>query len=122
MKPRDPRKQVMKLRQAQCLTNSLRSKSETWMAYHLATTGLRWIRQARWRGRIFDFWNREKGVAVEVDGREHNQLKDAQSDKMAENLGRILVFRVRNMNDADAQKALSQILLTGSWADRKRLT
>ena len=92
------------------------------MAFLLASTGLRWIRQARWKGRIFDFWCREKGIAVEVDGREHKPEKDALSDKMAYNLGRILVFRVRNMNNSDAQKTLKMILEASSWESRKHLT
>lgn len=121
-RPRDTRRQMMRLRQAQCLTNSLKSKAENWMAFHLATTGFRWIRQARWRGRVFDFWCRELGVAVEVDGREHRAEDDARDDRVALTLGNILVYRVRNMNDADAQKVLRQIMKTPSWATRKRLT
>ena len=117
----DPKKQVMKLRQAQCLSNSMKSKAECWMAYHLATTGLRWIRQARWRGRIFDFWCREKGVAVEVDGPEHKLEIDLKKDELAYKLCAILVFRVRNLNDADAQRVIRSIMETNAWPERKKL-
>ena len=91
------------------------------MAYHLAATGLMWIRQARWKGRIFDFWCREKGLAVEVDGPEHKAEKDRQSDELAYKVGKIVVIRVRNMNDADAQRAVKEILSSPSWSDRKKL-
>jgi len=99
---------------------SAANPNELWMKAKLDTTGLQWTRQAQWGWRLFDFWCHELGIAVEVDGPEHDQAKDAKRD--AYNLKRsgILVLRVRNQNEGDAAKALADIQAACTWQERRR--
>jgi very-short-patch-repair endonuclease len=109
----------MAQRQLQNHKRSASNKAENWMFKHLQETGLKWTRQSRRGYRIFDFWNHNKGIAVEVDGPEHNAAIDALRDIY--NLARsgIVVVRVRNFNEADATTALETIALECSWQERR---
>lgn len=93
--------------------------NENWAARSLAQTGLKWTRQAQWGLRIFDFWNAEKGIAVEIDGAEHRKDYDQARDQYNFLRSAIVVLRVRNRNADDMQGALVKILESESWGDRR---
>lgn len=102
------------------LRRALTNPNENWMADHLCSTGLKWSRQAQWGFRLFDFWCSEKGVAVEVDGAEHDKGWDAFRDRQDYERSGIVVLRVRNRNEEDAARALAQISKAGSWNSRRK--
>lgn len=93
--------------------------NEIWMARKLKMTGHKWTRQARWGFRIFDFWCAALGIAVEVDGPEHEKAWDAKRDAQDYEISGIVVLRVRNMNEEDARAALEKIASSCSWNMRR---
>lgn len=109
----------MKMRQNQnkqiCTTN----RNENWMFEILKRTGLKWSRQAQWGYRLFDFWNAAKGIAVEVDGPEHDPEYDCIRDAFNYKKSGIVVLRVRNGNDEDAAKTVVAIHSSGTWNERR---
>lgn len=107
---------------AENLAIARRNPNELWMAAKLKRTAYRWTPQATWGMRIFDFWCHELGIAVEVDGVEHETTRkewDAFCD--AEQLRRsaIVVLRVRNRNEADAAEALAAVAGAVPWKARR---
>jgi very-short-patch-repair endonuclease len=109
----------MRFRQSQNVSKSLFNSNENWMHDILASTGLKWNRQIIWGKRLFDFWNGFLGVAIEVDGEEHNLEYDAYRDEYNFRRSGIVVLRVRNRNEQDAITAVSWIGKAGSLAQRK---
>lgn len=109
----------MKMMQAKNKKSSRRSKAESWMKDKLASTGKKWSRQAQWGYRLFDFWNHELGIAVEVDGPEHDKEYDAFRDRHNLKRSGILVLRVRNFNEKDAEVAITTINEASSWKERR---
>jgi very-short-patch-repair endonuclease len=109
----------MKERAEQNLGRSLHNDNENWASSRLAQSGLKWKRQAQWGARIFDFWNHEKGIAVEIDGAEHRPDYDAARDRYNFLRSAIVVIRVRNRNEDDMQSALVKILEVDSWRERR---
>lgn len=109
----------MKMRQAQNRKVCKYNKAENWMYEKLDTTGLSWTRQAVWGWRVFDFWNKELGVAVEVDGTRHDQEKDRKNDAKNWNVSRIIVLRVSNFSEIEANLAIETILSSDTWNDRR---
>lgn len=109
----------MRMRQSQNIVKSKNNPNEIWMRDKLLSTGLKWKRQAQWGYRIFDFWNHELGIAVEVDGLEHNKIYDVSRDEHNFNRSGILVIRVKNKNESDAVSAVSEIRLATSWNSRR---
>ena len=110
----------MRGRQAQNKARAARNHNEQWMAEKLATTGLQWTTQAQWGYRLFDFWSAEKGIAIEVDGPEHDTDVDAYRDRYNFERSGIEVIRVRNRNEADAIIALDLISSAESWQERRK--
>lgn len=109
----------MKMRQNQNRKRGL-TKAEQWMLdEYLLQTNLKWTPQAQWGFRLFDFWNSMLGLAVEVDGPEHNASKDIARDAEDWERSRILVLRVRNWNRLDAEDALQRIRLASTWNSRR---
>ena len=108
-------------RQKQNLENSAKNANENWLAERLSATGYKWTRQARWGFRLFDFWNTQLGIDIEIDGPEHNSAKDAKRDTEEWNRSGIMVIRVRNGNEADATEAIEKISTAGSWNSRRAL-
>lgn len=91
------------------------------MADHLRTTGREWTRQAQWGFRLFDFWNRDLGIAVEVDGPGHDLEADTASDRSNLVRSAIVVLRVRNYNEQEAASALEAIRTAEPWNVRREL-
>jgi len=86
----------------------------------LKATGLKWTRQAQSGVRLFDFWNHRLGIAVEVDGLEHDACVDSARDYAVMKNRSVLVLRVRNFNEGDAAEAIRAIELSESWNARRR--
>lgn len=82
-------------RQRQNIFNSNNNKSENWFIEKLHGTGLKWARQSQWGYRIFDFWNHNLGVAIEVDGKGHRKKYDSYRDEYNFRRSGIVVLRVR---------------------------
>lgn len=110
----------MKLRQKENLAKSKENKSENWMYEKLKKTNYKWTRQARWGIRLFDFWCHKLGIAVEVDGLEHDKNRDFGRDKTDLEVSGILVLRVRNFSETDAEKVIDFINnSTETWNERR---
>jgi very-short-patch-repair endonuclease len=109
----------MQMRQQQNLERCVTSANENWMAEKLKATGLKWRRQAQWGMRLYDFWCHHLGVAVEVDGPEHDQEYDRYRDEYNLRRSGIIVLRVRNMNEEDAELALTAIAGACNWKARR---
>lgn len=111
--------QYMKERQIQNRINCVKNRNENWMKAKLAGTGFKWTRQAQWGYRLFDFWCHELGIAIEVDGPEHNKHVDNYRDEYNFRRSGIIVLHVRNNNDGDADEALAFISKSDKWSDRR---
>lgn len=106
-------------RQAENLVYCKVNRNERWMMEILDRTGVKWTRQTRWGYRIFDFWSPVLGVAVEVDGLEHDPAYDAHRDEYNFRRSAVVVLRVRNRNEEDAEFVLRMISKLGPWKDRR---
>lgn len=111
----------MRKRQLQNQVSCRQSNAEAWMWAKLKTTGLKWRRQAQSGFRLFDFWNHRLGLAIEVDGPEHDSAQDAVHDATVYQQRGIVVLRVRNFHEGDARDALQAIIFADSWNERRRL-
>lgn len=109
----------MKMRQIQNRKICKYNKAENWMFNKLKTTEMNWTRQAVWGWRVFDFWNKELGIAVEVDGIGHNPEIDKINDAKNWNVSRIRVIRVSNFSESEADLAIETILSSDTWNDRR---
>jgi len=111
----------MKMRQSQCLVSAESNPNETWMKQKLKTTKYKWNRQARWGWNLFDFWCHFLGTAVEVDGIEHDREMDLKKDRELFKRSGILVLRVKNKCENDANYILSIISDLGNWSVRRKM-
>lgn len=109
----------MLLRQNQNMKKSKSNSNENWFALKLKGCGYKFSRQRRWGYRIFDFWCHQLGVAIEIDGPDHNIDTDREKDISEFIRSRIVVIRVRNMNESDAYKALEYIKQSETWNERR---
>lgn len=109
----------MQMRQAQNRAACVTNPNENWMRDQLKATGHKWTRQARWGFRIYDFWCARLGIAVEVDGREHDSEIDALKDRLDYERSGIMVLRVRNGNQEDADVAIQTITESPTWNERR---
>jgi very-short-patch-repair endonuclease len=110
----------MRKRKAQNTAKALKNTNENWFADKLKDSTKKWSRQAVWGCRIFDFWCHELGVAIEIDGPEHNKKKDAYRDEYNYRRSGIIVLRVRNKNEEDAAQALEEVSKSLPWKDRRK--
>lgn len=109
----------MKKYQIDNLKTSKTNRAENWFAEKLKTSGLKFKRQARWGFRIFDFWNHNLGVAIEIDGSNHQVFIDSLKDKDVWERSGIVVYRVRNFNEEDAELVLGRLKEHSTWSDRR---
>lgn len=109
----------MKMRQGQNVIKSKKNENEQWFELKLKNCKHRFSKQKRWGYRIFDFWCHELGLAVEIDGPEHNIVLDNEKDQIEFKRSRIIVLRVRNLNETDAYRALKYISYSESWNERR---
>lgn len=85
----------------------------------LKSRGEKWTRQVLWGYRIFDFWNPVLGIAIEIDGPEHDPVYDAHRDEYNFRRSAIVVLRVRNQNENDAKAVFELIPRLGTWKERR---
>lgn len=111
--------QQMRNNQRACLKASLKNPNENWMEQKLLNCGFSFTRQAQWGFRIFDFWCHKLGIAVEVDGPSHNRAWDKARDEHNYHKSGIVVLRVRNMNEDDANRCVTSILQSCTWNKRR---
>lgn len=109
----------MRGRQIENKAASARNQNESWFATKLNETAEKWTRNAQWGYRLFDFWSHELGIAVEVDGKEHDPNYDGYRDKYNYLRSGIVVLHVRNRNEGDAALALRFIAKSESWVARR---
>lgn len=109
----------MAMRKEENIERALNNPNENWMWKKLQRTSYKWSRQARFGYRIFDFWCHRLGVAIEVDGPEHNVGWDMYRDEYNFRHSAVVVLRVRNRNEADADRAIGLLGRVGIWSKRK---
>ena len=110
----------LKMRQKQNLASAKLSKAEAWFKKILDTTCYKWTRQAQWGVRLFDFWCHKIGVAIEIDGEEHDKKRDFGRDMANYKISGIKVIRVKNFNEHDALKSLEEIRNVETWNERRK--
>jgi len=110
----------MRMRQEQNISRAVNNTNENWMYAKLLETPYKWKRQALWGYRIFDFWCHNLGIAVEVDGPEHNIKYDAYRDEYNFRRSGILVLRAKNLNEHEAKHCVMLYLKNPfTWKERK---
>lgn len=109
----------MRGRVAENLARSARNQNEQWAANRLSETPYRWKPQAQWGYRIFDFWCQFLGVAVEIDGPDHDPEYDAYRDEYNFRRSGIVVLRVRNKNEQDMDDAIAMLDRIEGWTARR---
>lgn len=95
------------------------SAAEDWAWQRIRQCGVKISRQAQWSCRLFDFWCADKGVAIEIDGPEHDADYDAHRDRYNYVRSAIVVLRVRNFDAAGLQRAIDLLLGECSWSERR---
>ncbi len=111
----------MKMRKEQNHERCLNLASENWFNDKLKK-GVRYkfSRQAQWGYRIFDFWFPNLGIAVEVDGKEHNKEYDSFRDNHNFRRSGIIVLRVPNYDEEIADSVIEQInTVEETWLKRR---
>jgi very-short-patch-repair endonuclease len=110
----------MNMRARQNREMSRSNPAEQWMARILAEqTSVQWTRQAQWGHRIFDFWCHKLGLAIEVDGKQHNHRYDAYRDEYNWRRSGIWVVRVPAFDERAAQHAVNCVQNCATWAQRR---
>lgn len=111
--------EYMLMRQKQNKETSKKNKAENWFNEKLKNCKYKFSRQRRWGYRIYDFWNHELGIAIEIDGATHNKAWDELRDKQDFERSRIIVLRVRNFDEGDAYFALEYLFQAETWNERR---
>jgi len=109
----------MRMRQIQNKIVSKFNSAENLVFDYLKTTDYKWTRQAIWGVRLFDFWCGKLGIAIEVDGEEHDSKRDFGRDRVDFKVSGIVVIRVRNYNIDDIKKALLKVKSSENWNERR---
>lgn len=102
-------------------SNCTRNAAELWMKARLKSTPYKWTQQACWGYRLFDFWCSRLGIAVEVDGLDHDAEKDFRNDFRNYKVSGIIVLRVPNFDEKAADFALARIAISPSWNERREM-
>jgi very-short-patch-repair endonuclease len=79
-----------------------------------------WTRQACWGNRIFDFWDADLGVAIEIDGPEHQRRPDLAQDRWHARRSAIATFRVRNGDERQLARVIDVTNRLRTWPERRR--
>lgn len=111
----------MRKRKHQNIMRSKTNINENWFAEKLDAVNIKYTRQATWGYRIFDFWLHRFGLAIEIDGFEHDKEYDNYRDEYNYRRSGIIVLRVRNKNEKDAEIAINKILTSIKWDERRKL-
>jgi len=109
----------MRMRLAQNKERSSKNANELWALEILKTTPYKWTPQAQWGYRIFDFWCAKLGVAIELDGKEHDADYDAYRDEYNYRRSGVVVLRVPNGDRERLDKIVAALPAMGDWKERK---
>ena len=109
----------MDKRKHQNLARAKENPNENWMWEKLQETEHSWSRQAVWGKRVLDFWCHDLGVAIEVDGPEHDEGYDNFRDEYNFRRSGIVVLRIRNRNEEDAEQVLNSLQHIAEWKERR---
>lgn len=109
----------MRMRRSQNWELSKRSAAEYWMRDNLRHSGYTFARQIPWGNRLFDFWNLALGIAVEVDGPEHDKAYDAYRDEYNFRRSGIVVLRVPNFDSEMSNRVICFIRREITLKERK---
>lgn len=107
------------MRGKQNMVISRKNYNENMVVPYLKDCGVKYSRQSRWGYRIFDFWFHTKGIALEIDGFEHNTYLDSKRDEENLNISGILTLRVRNGDIEAIKKAVETIKTSELWSERR---
>ena len=99
----------MRHRKEQNRIQSKRSSAETKVVARLKQTPWKWSRQSTWGYRLFDFWCKELGVVIEVDGPEHDQEYDSYRDEYNFRRSGIVVLRIQNHDERELEETIKLI-------------
>ncbi len=112
----------MKMRKEQNYKRCFNLDSENWFNDKLKKrVGFNFSRQAQWGYRIFDFWFPILGIAIEIDGKEHDKGYDSFRDKYNFERSGIIVLRIPNYNEGIADVIIKQINSTvETWLERRK--
>lgn len=83
----------------------------------------KWIifnRQRIWWTRIFDFWCDYLWVAIEIDWLTHNKNYDDRHDKYNYEVSWIIVYRINNYDEAQADIVINKIIYSDIRAIRRK--
>lgn len=112
----------MRHRRQQNIELSLRNQNEnTAFSIIKKHSNLKWERQKAWGCRLFDFWCGHMGVAIELDGPEHDPEYDAVRDRHNELRSAIAVFRIKNGDWGRLIEAVQEIHAMPCWKERRSI-
>jgi len=109
----------MRGRVAENVARSAKNPNEQWAAERLSVTPYKWKPQAQWGYRIFDFWCEFLGVAIEIDGPDHDPDYDSYRDEYNFRRSGVVVLRVRNKNEKDMDSAIATLDRIEAWTTRR---
>lgn len=114
----------MRMRKEQNLKRVPFLKAENWFhdAYLVdlpKDPRFKFSRQACWGYRLFDFWFASLGVAIEIDGPEHDSAYDSHRDRYNFLRSGIVVLRVKNFDMETAVRAIEDLRKECLWAERR---
>lgn len=109
----------MRMRKAQNLARARNNPNECEAFKVLKDAGKTPSRQAVWSWRIFDFWWSFEGVALEMDGAEHDPVWDEIRDRYNFARSGILVYRAVNGDMVRVRKVADAVKGAGAWDDRR---
>jgi len=112
--------QAKYMRERQVQNRDKSVAAEDWAECHLKQTGHKWTRQAQWGCRLFDFWCADLGIAIEIDGPDHDEEYDRVRDQYNYFRSGIVVLRVKNFDELDLQRVLEQVKTADTWVTRKQ--
>lgn len=112
----------MKFRQAQNRARTLSNRNECDAFLVLNESGKTPTRQAVWSWRIFDFWWPFEGVALEMDGVEHDPVWDEIRDRYNFARSGILVYRATNGDMVRVKDVADAVKKAGEWCARRHDT
>ena len=113
--------EMLNARKEDLLSRSSFSKAENHALEIIKSYGLNPSRQAIWGYRLYDFWFHDKGIAIEIDGIEHDKVYDEYRDKYNYLRSGILVYRSTNFDSDRIHGVCKSIINDSSWIDRKKI-
>jgi len=90
---------------------------DNWADAILGTGTLKWTRKAIWGCRLFDFWNGQKGVAIELDLAKPGSGEE--EDRHARERSGIVVYRVKSFDEGHLRLVMAEAECLEDWQVRR---